>query len=354
MSRRRPFVVLAATGLAATGLAAPLLLQAGVFPSTGLAERASAATHRSTTPVERRDLVERENVDGTLGYGTATDLASPRAGTLTRVPAAGSVIERGQSVFDVDALPVPLLYGDIPLYRDLALGVSNGADVQQLEENLVALGYGDSLTVDEHFDGATAAALRAWQSDLGVEKTGALTRSSVVINAGPLRIAEVKARKGASVGPGQPVVTTTGTTRSVTVRLEVARQALATVGAPARIVLPDGKEVDGHIVDVGTVASRDNNNGAAKISVTVALDHDADAGRYSDAPVQVRLTKDTAGGVLVVPVRALLALSEGGYAVETVRNGVHKLVGVELGAFADGFVEISGRVQPGTKVVVPA
>ena len=53
-------------------------------------------------------------------------------------------------------------------------------------------------------------------------------------------------------------------------------------------------------------------------------------------------------------VRALLALSEGGYAVETVRNGVRKIVAVELGAFADGFVEITGRVQPGTKVVVPS
>jgi peptidoglycan hydrolase-like protein with peptidoglycan-binding domain len=320
-----------------------------VFPST-----AGAATHRATTPVERRDLVERENVDGTLGYGTATDVASPRAGTLTRVPTAGSVVERGQSIFDVDLLPVPLLYGDVPLYRDLASGVSDGPDVQQLEENLVALGYGDALTVDQHFDGATAAALRAWQTDLGAERTGSLTRTGAVISAGPLRIADVKARKGASVGPGQPVVSTTGTTRSVTVRLDVARQSLATAGAAASIVLPDGKQVGGHIVDVGTVATRDNNNSAAKISVTVALDNDADAGRYSEAPVQVRLTKDTADGVLVVPVRALLALSEGGYAVETVRNGVHKLVGVELGAFADGYVAITGRVQPGTKVVVPS
>jgi len=151
MTRLRTLTVVALTGLAASA----------VLPST-----AGAATHRGTTPVERRDLVERENVDGTLGNDTASEVASPRAGTLTRVPTAGSVIERGQSVFDVDALPVPLLYGDIPLYRDLASGVTDGPDVQQLEENLVALGYGDALTVDQHFDGATAAALRAWQVDL--------------------------------------------------------------------------------------------------------------------------------------------------------------------------------------------
>jgi peptidoglycan hydrolase-like protein with peptidoglycan-binding domain len=346
---RRTVFISSLLGLSVLSLAALALMEGLAFPST-----AGAATHRGTTPVERRDLVERENVDGTLGYGSTTDVASPRAGTLTRVPAAGSVVERGQSIFDVDALPVPLLYGELPLYRDLALGVSNGADVQQLEENLVALGYGDSLTVDEHFDSATATALRAWQADLGVERTGALTRSGAVISSGPIRIAEVKARKGASVGPGQPVVSTTGTTRLVTVRLDVARQSLATVGAPARIVLPGNKEVGGRIVDVGTVATRDNNQGSAKINVTVGLDNDADAGNYSEAPVQVRLTKDTTSDALVVPVRALLALSEGGYAVETVRNGVHKLVGVELGAFADGFVEITGRVQPGTKVVVPS
>jgi peptidoglycan hydrolase-like protein with peptidoglycan-binding domain len=302
--------------------------------------------------VERRDLVERENVGGTLGYGATTDGASPRAGTLTRVPPAGSVVSRGEALFDVDAEPVPVLYGDLPLYRDLRSGVSDGADVRQLEENLTELGYGVSLIVDEHFDGATSAALRQWQADLGVERTGALHRSDVVLTDGPVRVAEVVAKKGSSVGPGQPVLRTTGTRRLVTVRLEVTRQSLAQVGAPAGVVLPDRREVPGTVMAVGTVASRDGNSGAAKIDVTVALDDDAAAGSLAEAPVEVRLTRATAEDALVVPVRALLALAEGGYAVEAVHRGARRLVAVDLGAFADGYVQVTGDIRPGARVVV--
>ena len=93
---------------------------------------AHAAIRTTTASVERRDLVERENVDGTLGYGASFDVESPRSGTITRLPAAGAVVERGQSLFDVDATPVPLLYGDLPMYRDLERGISDGADVRQL------------------------------------------------------------------------------------------------------------------------------------------------------------------------------------------------------------------------------
>ena len=314
---------------------------------------ASAATRAATTPVERRDLVERENVDGTLGYGAAFDVASPRSGTITRLPAAGATVERGQSLFDVDATPVPLLYGDIPLYRDLERGVSDGADVRQLEENLVALGFGDALDVDDDFDAATTAAVRAWQESLGVEKTGAVRTSDVVIAPGALRVAELRVRTGAHVGPGQAVLSATGTTPMVTVRLEVTRRALATVGAKAKVVLPDGTGIDGTVVTVGTVATKDSEQSAAKIDLGVAIDDPAAAAAWSEAPVTVRLTRATTTGVLTVPVRALLALSEGGYAVEVAgRNGGSRLVGVELGVFADGYVEVTGRLRPGNRVVV--
>ena len=60
-------------------------------------------------------------------------------------------------------------------------------------------------------------------------------------------------------------------------------------------------------------------------------------------------------GATVVPVRALLALAEGGFAVEKVIDGEQtRLIGVELGAFDDGMVEIvSGAIAPGDDVVVP-
>jgi multidrug efflux pump subunit AcrA (membrane-fusion protein) len=59
-----------------------------------------------------------------------------------------------------------------------------------------------------------------------------------------------------------------------------------------------------------------------------------------------------------VPVNALLALLEGGYAVEVAaEDGTTSLVGVEVGLFADGWVEITDATDPGLEegdeVVVP-
>ena len=69
--------------------------------------------------------------------------------------------------------------------------------------------------------------------------------------------------------------------------------------------------------------------------------------------------------MLYVPVNALLALAEGGYAVEIYNgdpeNQIFKgesgietaYVGVEIGVFTDGFVEIIGNIKEGQLVVVP-
>lgn len=71
-------------------------------------------------------------MDGTLGYGDATVLSGPQ-GTVTWVPQVGAVIERGQTVAEVDAEKVPLLYGTVPLWRPLSGAVAKGPDVRVLE-----------------------------------------------------------------------------------------------------------------------------------------------------------------------------------------------------------------------------
>ena len=62
-----------------------------------------------------------------------------------------------------------------------------------------------------------------------------------------------------------------------------------------------------------------------------------------------------AEGALSVPVEALLRQAEGGYAVE--RPDGDALVGVEIGAFADGWVAVtptSGDLAAGDQVLVPS
>jgi peptidoglycan hydrolase-like protein with peptidoglycan-binding domain len=351
MTRKRAVVALAAICLPAVGVLGLLFLRPG-GPDSAAGD--SPSSGGPTATVERRDLIDRESVSGTLGYGDTHKLMSPRRGTLTALPAEGTVIEQGQSLFEIDGHGVPLFYGAIPMYRTLQSGVADGADVRQLEENLDALGFGASgFTVDDHYNSATAAAVRRWQKSLGRDQTGAVSVEDLVFSPGAVRVGKHSAEVGTSAGPGMAVYEATGTTRIASVRLEVSRQALAKAGDKARVKLPDGTTVDGTIFSVGSVATKDSENSPAKIDVSVVLDDQSAAGSLTEAPVTVDLTKSTAQGVLAVPVRALLALSEGGYAVDVLHNGKHDLVPVELGSFADGYVEVKGRVAEGEKVVMP-
>ena len=53
-------------------------------------------------------------------------------------------------------------------------------------------------------------------------------------------------------------------------------------------------------------------------------------------------------------VQRLIALAEGGYAVEIADVGATHLVAVEAGMYADGLVEVtSAEIVAGTLVVVP-
>ena len=321
------------------------------------ANAATKSHHPSTATVERRDLVETESASGTLGYGPSTDVPSPRSGTITALPSAGTVVSRGQSLFEIDDRDVPLFYGTRPMWRTIASGVTDGPDVRELEANLAALGYAPSgMTVDDHWDWATTIAVKRWQKALDVDQTGSVSTSDVVFLPGSIRVAEVKAQVGSRAQTGgQPVLQVTGTSRIVTIRLDAAKRELAHVGDAVQISLPDGTKVDGKIWSVGSVATVDSSqsgDSTAKVDVLVALSDTHAAQAFDGAPVDVDLTRSAAKGVLSVPVRALVALAEGGYAVEVVDGNGSHLVHVVVGTFAGGWVEVTGALRAGDRVVV--
>ena len=68
------------------------------------------------------------------------------------------------------------------------------------------------------------------------------------------------------------------------------------------------------------------------------------------------VVRETRPDVLAVPVNSLLALLEGGYAVERVApDGTTKLVRVDLGIFQDAWVEVRGTgIAAGDPVVAPS
>jgi multidrug efflux pump subunit AcrA (membrane-fusion protein) len=169
------------------------------------------------------------------------------------------------------------------------------------------------------------------------------------------RVQTVNATVGGQAAPGGPVYTVTSNVHQVTVDLDVSQQSYVKTGDRVDIVLPNGRHAGGRVSDVGRVAQT-NGSGqdqTTTIKVTVALDHPGAGGRLDQAPVDVYVTTQTKRGVLAVPVTALLALKEGGYAVETVdAAGQHHLVAVQLGVFSNGMVEVSGSgLRAGMKVV---
>jgi hypothetical protein len=92
------------------------------------------------------------------------------------------------------------------------------------------------------------------------------------------------------------------------------------------------------------------------IPVQVKLTDPKAAGTLDQAPVTVNITTASVKNILAVPVRALLALSPGGYVVEVaVPGNTRRWVPVRPGIFDDtsGLVQVTGALTPGQRVVVP-
>jgi peptidoglycan hydrolase-like protein with peptidoglycan-binding domain len=321
----------------------------------------STETTLPTAPVTRTDLSSATQVDGSLGYGNSYTVLGSGSGRITWLPALGKVIVRGTAVYRVDGHPVPLFYGAMPFWRPLESGVTSGNDVLELERNLKALGYGSRLMVDRTFTWVTRAAIKKWQDDLGVSQTGTVYPTDVVMLPGPIRVTNVTAV------PSSPaagtVLTASGTTRQVTVKMPVSSQEIAKKGAKVRIALPGGKSTTGHVSSVGTVAISDKTDAqsqtgksteSATITVLITLDKSSAAGRLDDAPVTVGFTSVEHKDVLSVPVNALLAAADGSYSVNVV-DGAGKVasVPVTLGVFDGDNVEVTGNLTEGAKVQVP-
>lgn len=296
---------------------------------------------------------------------TKASLAAAKAkldqlrGTVTWLPVAGTVIERGDPLYELDGEPSGvLMYGARPAWREMAEGIE-GEDVRQLQENLIELGFGDGLTASGVFDGVTTAAVKAWQASIGHPETGVVGLGVVVFQPGAVRVAAQTADLGDTVTPGIEVLTATSIDRVVTVGLSADDQALITPGDAVEVDLPDGTRTTGRVETVGTVATPSTDGqGSPTIEVTISLDDPSATGTVDQAPVDVLITTLAREDVLAVPVNALLALLEGGYAVEVVgADGTTHLVGVETGMFQDGWVEIDvpgGGLAEGDLVVVPS
>ena len=363
--RRRPIVggLVAVAALAIVGgaVASGAVPGRTLFAPDGAAAAASAAPSGAATEtaaIEKRTMAETADLDGTLGYDGDLTVVSGSAGTLTWLPSPGTIIKRGGRLFELDGRRRPLLFlGTRPLWRTLDADVGDGHDVKEIEQNLKALGYAPSgMTVDQHWDAKTTLAVKRWQKATHQDRDGVIELGDVIVLPEALRVRETTAALGSMVGPGGPILAATGVTKVVTVDLDATKRDRLTVGAAVSITLPDDTEISGKVRSVGRVATVDDQGGSATLPVTIALDDATAAAGLDQAPVTVHVTIESHPDVLAVPVDALVALLEGGYAVEVVDDsGARRYVGVTLGLFDANRVEISGAgLKAGDHVVVPS
>ncbi len=319
-------------------------------------DTATASTTRqlSFADVAIRDLEQTETVDAVLGYEPGTPILSRIPGTLTSVDIEDGVSAvQGNTLFTVNAQPVVLLYGDLPAWRTMRKG-SEGADVQQLEAALVALGYDPdgNVTVDEEFSSYTRTMVKDWQEAIGATVDGVVDQGEVVFGSGPIRIADALVDVGSRVNDGSPVLATSSNDVKVTATLSGSEESLFEEGDRVTVTLPDGSDAAGTVETLDTTVAQ---NGSSTTEAAIRLDDPDAATSFGDASVEVTIATDAAYDVLTVPVTALLALAEGGYAVEVdAGGGATRLVAVDPGMYAGGYVEISsGDLASGDRVVIP-
>jgi peptidoglycan hydrolase-like protein with peptidoglycan-binding domain len=347
---------------------AALLIALGALLFGGGTPTPSRLVPTAFARIVRTDVIERQQVAGTLGYsGTFTVANGPASEVVTWLPSGGAIVRRGQPLFELNRNPIPLFYGNRPAFRDFGLGMTDGADVRELKQNLLELGFtaGGALAVDDRFDLATLAAVEQLQRSLGLQPTGALPVGSIVLLPGAVRVSATSATLGATVQAGAPILTATATRPAVLVPLDPGSVAQLKVGDHVLVTMPDTSNVPGRVASIGRVAtassSSDQNGGQGSatptIPVIISLLDPHTSGGLDQAPVQVAITTQEDRHVLAVPISALLAQPGGGYAIQVKNGQLTRLVPVTTGLFDDvaGRVEISGSgLTAGMRVEVPA
>lgn len=241
-------------------------------------------------------------VEFALSLGT-TLKAGGLLGVVTSVSAArGYGLMSGDPVYAVDRVEIRAMRSDAPLHRDLGLG-TEGPDVFEIERYLASGGFlqGDPDTV---FDRVTAAAVRAYQADVGIVDGDGRFRPGMVVwlPEEPFPVGEVLVQIGAAApGAGESVI----------------RRIPDVVSA--RFVGPDGQrlrfegdrvlELDGHVV--GTVSGNDGVTAETVASMLNQLGESTSMidGTSWSIPVVLRFPEPRA--VFVVASSAVMVDSEG-------------------------------------------
>ena len=168
---------------------------------------------------------------------------------------------------------------------------------------------------------------------------------------------------GSAVGLNSPLYNISSIGIEVVFQVDASDQETVSLGDSVEIELPTDEKVPTVISFIDQVVTQTQAGEFIEVTLEVLNPEEIEA--YDQAPVKVFVTTEISVGVLYVPVNALLALAEGGYALEVYEGEVEtgtfngesgvdtNYIAVEIGVFTDGFVEVKGNISEGQVVVVP-
>jgi len=194
-------------------------------------------------------------------------------------------------------------------------------------------------------------------------KSETFSPTNALASETPIIVGSYITSEGSVVAANSQMYNISSTGVEVVFQIDASDQDIVSVGDSVEVELPSEDRIKATVSYVDPVVTQGQNGDFIEVKLDISSTEDVKV--YDQAPVDVFVTSEVSQDVLYVPVNALIALAEGGYALE-VYNGVSEVgvfegisgvdttyVGVEIGVFTDGFVEVIGNISEGMIVVVP-
>lgn len=220
-----------------------VLVAGGAYWAGATLSRKTFTPEPSPTPA--LVTVSEQTVGRTLDLAASIEsqlapvAANQLAGVITWVSDARE-FGQGDPVYAVAGVPVRVVSGDTPFYRELAPG-TRGSDVHQLTQLLTDLGY--LRRADSEFGPVTEKAVKAWQKSQGREETGTIQLGELVaIPSIPTTLVLDRkiAKPGLDLQGGENIIS--ATTGDPNVYLMVSEQQRNLIPAGAAVTLQNGEQ----------------------------------------------------------------------------------------------------------------
>ena len=251
--------------------------------------------------------------------------------------------------------------------KDLEKGKESGIDATEaLAIETAQKAYDDTLK--SYNDGVDQAAELAKAKEELEElelasKSATFSPTNAYASETPIIVGSYINDVGSAVVLNSPLYNISSIGIEVVFQVDATDQETVSLGDSVEIELPTNERVPTVITFIDQVVTQTQAGEFIEVTLEVLNPEEIEA--YDQAPVKVFVTTEISENVLYVPVNALLALAEGGYALEVYdgaldsgtfegESGVDtSYVAVEIGVFTDGFVEVKGNISEGQIVVVP-